>query len=96
LESGIFVDNSGCNVVGMYCALCFAMCFCNGFAMWLECVLQWVFAMWLECVFAMHFQKETTICLWTGFFFPGRWVGDLPQEVLAKLGNRAERTISIN
>jgi hypothetical protein len=30
------------------------------------------------------------------FFFPGRWVGDLPQEVLAKLGNRAERTISIN
>jgi hypothetical protein len=33
---------ASCNVVGT--------CFCNGFAMWLECVLQWVFAMWLECV----------------------------------------------
>ncbi len=81
-----------CNVVRMCFAMGFCnvvgMCFCNGFAMCLECVLQFVFA--------MHFQKETTICLWTGVFFSGRWVGDLPQEVLAKFGNRAERTISIN
>jgi len=36
----IFVDNSGCNVVGM----CFAM--------WLECVVQCA----LQCVFAMGLQ----------------------------------------
>ncbi len=76
----IFADNGGWNVL------------CNVvgmfFSMGLQCVLQ--------CVFAMRLQKETTICLWTGFFFPGKWVGDLPQEVLAKFGNRAERTISIN
>jgi len=71
-------------VVGMCCA------------MWLECVFAMGLQCVLQCVFAMCLQKEITICLWTGFFFPGRWVGELPQEVLAKFGNRAERTISIN
>ncbi len=56
----IFVDNSGCNVVGMCFAMwleCVVQCALQCvFAMWLECVLQWVFAMWLECVFAMGLQ----------------------------------------